>query len=126
MILIIGGRSQGKRDFAAEVLKIPRTDISEGRDICPDDAYKCRCIANFQELIRKCSDPVSFTETLCRTSPDIVVIMDEVGSGIVPMDRNDRVWRENVGRCGCIVAAYAKSVIRMVCGIPTIIKGELP
>ena len=126
MILIVGGRSQGKRDFAAGALKIPGNEIADGRRILPENAYKYRCIADFQELIRKCADPVSFTENLCRTFPDCVIIMDEVGCGIVPMEKSDRVWRENVGRCGCIIASHASCVVRMVCGIPTVIKGELP
>ena len=54
---------------------------------------------------------------------DRVIVMDEVGSGIVPMEKADRLWREACGRCGCMIAARADRVIRLVCGIPTIIKG---
>ena len=49
--------------------------------------------------------------------------MDEIGCGIVPMEKSERVWRENAGRCGCIIAANSVKVIRIVCGIPDIIKG---
>ena len=124
MILIIGGRSQGKREFAAKVLDISTSDIANGNEISPETALECRYIADFQELVKKCPDPVGFAGEICRKKPDCV-IMDEVGCGIVPMEKNERIWRENVGRCGCIIASAAECVVRITCGIPSIIKGEL-
>lgn len=54
-----------------------------------------------------------------------VVVCDEVGCGIVPLDPDDRAWRERVGRLCCDLAARADAVVRVVCGIPQMIKGEL-
>ena len=32
---------------------------------------------------------------------DLVLIYPEVGSGVVPLDPEERAWREAVGRVGC-------------------------
>jgi adenosylcobinamide kinase/adenosylcobinamide-phosphate guanylyltransferase len=42
--------------------------------------------------------------------------------GVVPMDAWERIWRERVGRTCGKLASQATRVVRMVCGIPTIIK----
>jgi len=54
-----------------------------------------------------------------------VVICNEVGSGIIPVDRKTRLGREAVGRLCVLLAKKADAVVRMGCGIPNIIKGEL-
>ena len=42
---------------------------------------------------------------------------NEVGGGIVPMDREERAWREACGRALCVLATHADQVTRVVCGI---------
>ena len=98
------------------------------------------CILNYQALIRRLMeigiDPEAYTARLldawAASETDTqekaqrearVIVMDEVGSGIVPMEKADRLWREACGRCGCMIAARADRVIRLVCGIPMILKG---
>ena len=51
-----------------------------------------------------------------------IVTMDEVGCGIVPLDKRERDYREAVGRAGQILAAHADTVYRMICGVPVQIK----
>ena len=50
----------------------------------------------------------------------------EVGGGVVPMDPAERAGREAAGRLACLLAARAGCVVQMFCGIPTVLKGELP
>lgn len=127
MVMITGGAHQGKRAFAEEALGISEAHITDGRK-CPfDEAVNAACITNYHELVRRLGDDcAAFTEELCQRNSSAVIIMDEIGCGIVPMEKSERVWRENVGRCGCIIAAKAETVVRMVCGIPTVIKGSMP
>jgi hypothetical protein len=54
-----------------------------------------------------------------------VVACCEVGSGVVPADADARAWRERVGRVCCALAARSDAVVRMVCGIPQVLKGSL-
>ncbi len=55
-----------------------------------------------------------------------IVIATEVGGGVVPMDPAERAAREAAGRLACLLAARADCVVQMFCGIPTVLKGELP
>ena len=75
----------------------------------------------------KCKNlwPLTFTDRLLCENPDAIVIMDEIGSGIIPLEKSERLWREQTGRAGCRIAGYADTVIRLCCGIPEIIKGTL-
>ena len=128
MILITGGAAQGKRTFAEKKLGITRfTDCGEASF---EELMLAECVTDYQLAVKRLtdegSDPVAFTERLCREGKLKAVIMNEIGCGIVPIDKGERLWRENTGRCGCIIAASADVVIRMVCGLPSVIKGELP
>ena len=124
MIMITGGVHQGKTAYAMRKFGLAENDIANGAD-CPfDELITARCITNYHELVKRLDDRcLPFTEELCRSNPDAVIIMDEIGCGIVPMEKSERVWRENAGRYGCIIAANSVKVIRIVCGIPDIIKG---
>lgn len=55
-----------------------------------------------------------------------VVTATEVGGGVVPIDPAERAAREAAGRLACLLAARADCVVQMFCGLPTILKGELP
>ena len=49
-----------------------------------------------------------------------------IGGGIVPVDAGERRAREAAGRLACLLAARADTVIEMFCGIPTVLKGDMP
>ena len=51
------------------------------------------------------------------------VVCQEVGGGVIPMDAQEREWRECTGRLCCDIAAQADRVYRVYCGIATCIKG---
>ena len=55
-----------------------------------------------------------------------VAAATEIGGGIVPMDAGERRAREAAGRLACLLAARADTVIEMFCGIPTVLKGDMP
>ena len=46
-----------------------------------------------------------------------VVLMTEVGSGLVPVDPDERAAREAAGRLSCLLAKEADEVYRVLCGI---------
>lgn len=52
-----------------------------------------------------------------------VLVISEVGQGIVPDNAPARLFRDCSGRCGQLVAAAADEVWYCVCGIPWKIKG---
>ena len=108
MILIVGGFAAGKRAYARDVLGYAEDRMSSRVD---DDAPV------FYGLE---SQPDTALEQLLQKE---VVICDEIGCGLVPMDAGERARREQVGRLCIALAKEADRVIRVVCGIGTVIKG---
>ena len=53
----------------------------------------------------------------------IVLVINEVGSGIVPENEVARRFRDCSGRCGQMMASFADRVYLTVCGIPMTLKG---
>ena len=53
----------------------------------------------------------------------VVLVISEVGQGIVPANELARRFRDCSGRCGQMIAAAADEVWYCVCGIPVKIKG---
>lgn len=111
MHLIIGGVSQGQMEYARAHFQ------------------GAHCMENFHETIKQWLeaglDPLKETERMLgKCGEDTVILLDEVGSGIVPIGRSERRFREAVGQVGCLLAERAETVTRMVCGIPQVIKGE--
>ena len=61
-------------------------------------------------------------DLMIRVNPDVILVSDEVGYGVVPIDAFDRAYREAVGRICTKLAGYSHRVTRVVCGIGTVIK----
>ena len=73
--------------------------------------------AVIREKLAAGEDTLAYAQRLCVEQPELVVVSDEVGSGVVPMSKEERLWREAVGRALCVVAEHAESVTRVMCGI---------
>lgn len=52
----------------------------------------------------------------------VIVIMNETGSGITPMELSQRKLRDEMGKIGCALAAEAEEVYRVIAGIGIRIK----
>lgn len=113
MILVIGGYAAGKLDFAKECLGV--TDY--------DDASfgNSDCVYRLDKMV-DCDDFDENLSTYLKAHPDSIIICNEIGGGIVPMDKSDRVHREKTGRVCCQLAKNASAVYRVFCGIGTRIK----
>ena len=54
--------------------------------------------------------------------PEVILICDEIGNGIVPVDAFERTYREQTGRILIRLAQKADEVVRVLCGIGQRIK----
>lgn len=148
MILIIGGSCQGKLEFAKQLsggmgsgnresrqegcngeTKKGSLTVADGSRDERNMAYRVSVVTKFHEYIKRIlqeemtEEAVQrFIETLLRENPDVIVLMDEVGYGIVPVKQEDRIYREVTGRAGQALAREADQVYRVICGIGTKIK----
>ena len=116
MVLIVGGEGSGKRTFAQSLGYAPE-EIADG----VLDARPCVC--HVEKLVF--ADAANAPKLLPELLQKQVVICCEVGSGVIPANYETRLARETVGRLCTRLAQQADCVVRMVCGIPTVLKGAL-
>jgi len=120
MKLYIGGAGNGQRELAAK-------ESGLSPEFCtPEEALVSPCLDCFHLTVRTLmengGDAQAFALRLLEQNPGVVIISDEIGLGIVPVDAFERRWREETGRALCILASGAERVTRVYCGIPQVIK----
>ncbi len=126
MILVVGGIHSGKKTFIREELGFAEGDFVHAASLVDAGASEScaaggRVAVGCEELVRACDEK----RALSLLAPFDVVVITEVGAGVVPVRADDAAWRERVGRLGCALAERADAVVRMMCGIPQVIKGDL-
>lgn len=125
MILVTGGCFQGKKNYVREKFGLTAEELTDG-GTCPMEAlYSAKALYHFHEYVRRLMEAgETFSlERLKEKNPDILLVTNELGYGVVPTDRFDREYREKTGRICCQIAKEAKEVHRVVCGLGTVIKG---
>lgn len=129
MKLIIGGAYEGKVSFAAAKYHLSEEAFADCTAFNVEDFAGCAGIYNLHLWIRSQlakgqsgEEIIAVLREIINQNPDMIIVMDEIGCGIVPMERNERIWRETVGSVGCLLAERAKSVERVVCGCGVVIK----
>lgn len=124
MEMIIGGAYQGKTDYAKA--KYPNLNWIDGASGSEEELMTAQGVLDFQKYIReelkRCDDVSDLAEKIISRNPELVIVSQEVGYGVVPVDAFDRKYREAVGRVCTKLSAYSSKVTRVVCGIGTVIK----
>lgn len=136
MIFIIGGENQGKLEYLFNISRFKKENVVDCLNV---DGLKAEeilmsnrpVIYNFNNLIKELlvvyDDEEKVKEKIkkmIKENRKAVIISNEIGYGIVPIDKFERRYRELTGRICCEVAKESKEVHRVICGIGTIIKGE--
>jgi len=120
MKLYIGGAGNGQKELAEREYGLTAVPCD------PAAALTAPIIDAFHLTVRTVlengGDAREFARELLEKNPDAVIISDEIGLGIVPLDAFERRWREDTGRALCILAEGAERVTRVYCGIPQVIK----
>lgn len=140
MELIIGGSYQGKLDYVLSLTDYTMDHVYNAYDydlkvlidkalidkVLIDEVTKKPVLNHFHLLIKGLLDlgidPYPVVNTILSTHKDIIIISDDIGSGIVPLLASDRRYRETLGRILCLLAQEAIRVHRVILGIGTIIK----
>jgi adenosyl cobinamide kinase/adenosyl cobinamide phosphate guanylyltransferase len=113
MVLVCGGIASGKKTF---VRGLGYADADMGRTLEGTEPV----LVGLEELLRE--RELTESELRLVASREVVVCL-EVGQGVVPIDADERAWRERVGRCCQRLAEGADAVYRLVCGIAVSVKG---
>ena len=128
MRLIVGGRSQGKLSYCRESQEGPYRVFDGGTvsltefDTGAEHVILDRLHLFIRRVLDAKLDPTAELDAFLSVCPDADIICDEVGNGVVPIDEEERAYREAVGRATVYLAKKADTVERVVCGLPQKIK----
>lgn len=131
MMFITGGIGQGKENFAVQQFpELAKKALVDGKTASWEEFLRADYTVNLQEMIRRRLEEGEEPETLERemaqelteACPERVLIVDEIGCGIVPIEAFLRDYREVTGRICCQLAKEAREVWRVTAGIGQRIK----
>ncbi len=126
MILVIGGAYQGKTDYVCGKFHIGRDQIADGAVCGPEEIREAAALNHFhllvKRLVKEGKDPIEAARKILEENPELIIITNELGYGVVPVDPFDRAWREAAGRTCCVLAAEAGQVYRVICGLGQALK----
>lgn len=120
MKLIIGGRCQGKLEYALKTYGLTENDVSKEALEPKPIIYNLHIY--IKNSLKKGIDTEKEILDFADKYPDTIFICDQLGCGIVPIEPFDREWRDKTGRICCLLAVKADRVIRVIAGIGQIIK----
>ena len=109
MIFVTGPMFSGKREYLQKALGLSPEGLS-ARAVFDAE----RLAAGEEEL----------EQVAARLASYDIVTANEVSCGIVPMEAEQRRLRERAGRLSCLLAQRADTVLRVLCGLPQVLKGE--
>lgn len=127
MKLVIGGYAQGKLNYVLEKYDVKTGNIFDGE--IPENLEEIKdtvVINHFHNWVKTkiaydgCPEKEIFE--FVEQYPNCVIISDEVGNGIVPIEAFEREYRERTGRILVELAKKAEEVERVICGIGQKIK----
>lgn len=129
MKLIIGGYAQGKLNYAVTKYNVAEDHVFESVLPSSEEAEKLEgsvIVSSLHKWIKKRikegGRPEEEISVFVKKNANVIIICDEIGNGIVPMDPFERVYRERTGRILVKLAKDAEEVERVVCGIAQKIK----
>lgn len=126
--LVIGGAHQGKTAYVMEKYKEQQLFLLEHENWSYQLSHlldkKEQQVIVWQQLEQFVWEKEGFVTQIeamlsqMQNSPQqIVIISNEVGCGIVPIDKKQRTYRNQLGELLCKIAEKAESVERITCGI---------
>lgn len=122
--IITGGTLQGKLSFAKQMY--PGEKWTDGKTCRLEEVQSCRAMNHFHEFIKRWLEQgkgwKELADLILEKNGNLILVCDEVGCGLVPVDTFERKYRESVGRIMCSLAGQAERVDRVVCGIGMRIK----
>lgn len=112
MRFVTGGACQGKHAFVSEKFPQEMCITIKEEQILENMSAGIDTILQLQKEIVAAELP----------ERQAIVIMNETGSGITPMELSQRKLRDEMGKIGCALAAEAEEVYRVIAGIGIQIK----
>ena len=125
MVLVFGGAYQGKLEYVMVQHQLSEADVffCEGKAQIDFDKKVIYEIDKWLlEVIKAEADIKANVKAVLEHTQDKIIICNDISSGVVPVDKTLRLWREEVGRMMGQLSKQANEVVRLYVGIPTRLK----
>lgn len=127
MKLVIGGYAQGKLAYVCSKYHCKEEQVWDG--VLPkalEGGNQTIVVNHFHQWVKQCMtegrNPQEEIFSFLNQCEDCIIISDEIGNGLVPVDAFERAYRECTGRILIRLAGQAREVERVICGIGQRIK----
>ena len=124
MILVFGGAYNGKLEYVKAKYNIKDEEIF----FCSEKElnYSKKVICGLHKFIyaigKYGENPLDILKENIKELEDKIIICDEISSGIVPLEKSNRIWREDTGRCLQYLTKNSCMVVRIFCGLEMVLK----
>lgn len=124
MILVFGGAYNGKLEYAREKYNIKDEEIffCNGKEIDYSKKVICGLHKFTYEVGKNGGNPLDILKENIAELENKIIICDEISSGIVPLEKANRIWREDTGRCLQYLTKNSCKVVRIFCGLQTVLR----
>lgn len=126
MILIFGGAYQGKEEYALCNYDIEKKDIYYLTETTEEFDFSNKAFYGLEEWVFGCVksgiEAKDYIEANLENFKDKIIIATDISQGIVPMEKEERAWREMMGRTLMYLGKKSDEVVRIFCGIGQKIK----
>ena len=124
MTFLFGGVYQGMEEYARTHMGVESFHIIQDADTEVD--FSSGAVLGLEKFVLGCvrrgESAVSYFEVHASEWANAVLIGMDFSCGLVPMDAQQRLWREENGRLNNYLAQRADRVVRLFCGLPQVIK----
>lgn len=126
LILYFGGAYNGKLEYVKEKYNLTDKDIF----YCNKDNidFNKKVISGLDKFILfnalNGNESLEYIKNNIENLRDKIIICDEISNGIVPIKKEERFWREEVGKVLRYLVSNSDEVYKIFFGIPKRLKHE--
>lgn len=121
MKLYIGGACQGKWKVACQENQLKEEDACICEFCEKEEIFEAPLVYGFHNYVKRFlftkEEAEYVVHRLLSENPGVVVVCNEVGCGVVPIEKREREYRELTGRILTELAGESEQVVRVFCGI---------
>lgn len=126
MHFVFGGRAMGMLEYAESLMPCATVcDLAQdGPEAIGEAGIVCNVHLLVKRLVQGKQSVAAFFERHAALWQDKIVVGDEVGCGVVPVDASEREWRDEAGRTYQVLSRLACDVTRVWAGLPQALKRD--
>lgn len=126
MTLVFGGFYQGKLDYVLEKYNLFLSDVFYCSEDNTSINIEKKIFYNIEKyilaLIKENTEPLLRIKNEAKMWKDKIIIANDLSQGVVSRDYTTRIHREETGRALTYLARESECVVRIFCGIGSILK----